>query len=322
LSSSTLDQLPASLVTTPLSTGDIVGRALRIFRVNIKLIAKVLLAPTIILCIARVGISLGASTLAKGGALSAASGAWAAIMLVSFVVLFIGAVSLYLRELALVRIFCGYADNFESAYKFVRSKLWSLLGVGLIMIFAFVVIAVFWGLEMVVSAIFLPMKGAMPIVGGLLMSFGAVALVLSLLFTSVVAMMAISSMAIEDADIGSLITHCFSLSRRAFARSMLFLILGHVTVSLLAYPLCVPIFLVLGVAMFMQGISAAPHHAVELPLYYQVFSQVWETLISMILGPINYICYGLFYCDLRMRQEGTDLLSRLNSLQAAQGTIE
>jgi len=322
LSSSTLESLPTSLVTTPLSTGDIVGRALRIFRSNVKLIAKVLLPPTIILCVARVGLSLGASALAKGTMMSAASGIWAIVLLVSFIVLLIGGVNLYVRELGLVRIFCGYADNYESAHSFVKNKLWSLVAIVLLVGFAFLVIMIFWSIEIAVSAILLPMKGLMPVVGGLLMSFGLVGMILTLLFTSIVGMMAISSLAIEDSEVTNLLTHCFSLISRSFGRSLLFLILGHVTVSLLAYPLCVPIFIVLGVAMFMQGITAAPHHTMELPLYYQVFTQIWETLISMVLGPINYICYGLFYCDLRMRQEGTDLLARLDSLEAAKESAD
>ena len=48
----------------------------------------------------------------------------------------------------------------------------------------------------------------------------------------------------------------------------------------------------------------------------QIVSQVWEQLVSMIVTPISFTCFGLYYCDLRMRQEGLDLIERVQVMQA------
>jgi hypothetical protein len=36
----------------------------------------------------------------------------------------------------------------------------------------------------------------------------------------------------------------------------------------------------------------------------------------MIVTPISFTCFGLYYCDLRMRQEGLDLIERVDVMQA------
>jgi hypothetical protein len=38
----------------------------------------------------------------------------------------------------------------------------------------------------------------------------------------------------------------------------------------------------------------------------------------MIIGPIYYLAYALYYCDLRMRQEGLDLIERLDDVEETQ----
>lgn len=313
MSSTTL--IPTALVTAPLSAGDIVGRALRIFRVNIKLIARILLLPTIILCLGRVAVAVSITGLAKGGTFTAVSATWGVLLLLGVVLIGIGLFYVYIRQLCLVRLFTGYAETYESAHQFVKNRFWTLLGLGLVWTFASIVLIIFWSIEIAVSVTLLPLKGMAAGLGWLAFSFGILGMLASLIFAMVVSLLVVASMAIDSDDLGALILHSLRLSGRSFGRALLFLILSYTTISLLNCPLSLPMVLLMGISMFMQGLTSGPAHLYEMPIYYQVISCTWETLINMILGPICYICYGLFYCDLRMRQEGTDLLARLNKLE-------
>lgn len=314
MANSAIKPLESSLVTTPLSIGDIVGRSLRIFRVNWKLIALTLLPPTIFLCLARVALSVAAQFMVKGTTLTAASVGSALTLLAAFLIMVVASFNLYLRELCLVRMFCGLAATFEQAHSFVKDRFWTLIAVALVWFVLCMILFIFCAVELVLSGVLLNMKGIMPYLGSFGIAVGIIGFIAVVLFSSILAMLYISSMALENLSAGAAAGHCFNLGRRAFWRSILFLVLSHTTVSFLAYPLCVPIFVLMIVVVISQGITTGSHHT-ELPIYYQVLSQVWETLITMVLGPINYICYGLYFCDLRMRQEGTDILQRLEKLQ-------
>ncbi|MBP9094623.1 hypothetical protein KBI23_26625, partial [bacterium] len=144
---------------------------------------------------------------------------------------------------------------------------------------------------------------------------------LALLFVSVVSHMSLSSMAIEKDDLGTIISHSLSLSSRSFVRSILFYLLTTSAIALLAYPLSLPLIIILIGYSVSQGIISGTHQsATELPIYLQIISQVWEQLVSMIVTPISFTCFGLYYCDLRMRQEGLDLIEKVELMQAENST--
>ncbi len=303
-------------ITTPLSIGDIIGRAFRIFRVNIALIAQVLILPTVLLCVGRIGFILGLTYFTKGHPPVEAMWTWGLAGLAGLVILIIGAFVLYLRQLSLVRLFTGFAPTFAEAQQFVKGRGWSMVGLGLAYFAAIMALTLVFSIAIAVCLPLFAFKSAGIIAGTIGTIFCLSAGLASLTYVGIVAHMTMSSMAIESDDLGTLISHSSALTARAFFRSTVFLFVTAVSVSLLAYPLSVPLVIVIIINSVTQGIIAGgPHAAGDLPIYIQVISQVWEQIINMIVGPILFICYGLYYCDLRMRQEGLDLIERVNGLE-------
>jgi hypothetical protein len=313
-----------SIATTnrPLSIGDIVGRAFRIFRINLKLIAHVLLLPTILLCLGRIGFILGLTHLSKEATGLAAGMAfiptWGLIALIGCLLLLIGGFVLYLRQIALVRVFTGFAPNFIEANKFANTRLGSLIALSLAIFAAAILVMLIFAVAIGLSIALFAGKGIFVAAGvvGLIIA-GSTGL-LALLFVSVVSHMSLSSMAIEKDDLGTIISHSLSLSSRSFIRSILFYLLTTCAIALLAYPLSLPLVVILIGYSVGQGIISGTHQpASDLPIYLQIISQVWEQLVSMIVTPISFTCFALYYCDLRMRQEGLDLIEKVELMQAA-----
>ena len=309
----------SSLATTnrPLSIGDIVGRSFRIFRINIKLIAQVLVLPTVLLCAGRIGFILGLTHLSKGNAAVDSLPTWGGLCLGGFVLLIIGGFILYVRQMALVRVFTGFSSQFPEALKFTGKRLGGLLGLSLAAFAASIMI-------ILVLAVAIGLCVALFAGKGLFLAAGIVGLIvastvgfIALLFMSVVVHMCLSSMAIDQDDLGTVISHSIALSSRSFVRSILFYLLTTSAVALMAYPLSIPLVgIIIGYSV-SQGIMTGTHHSTsELPIYLQIISQIWEQLISMVVAPISFTCFGLYYCDLRMRQEGLDLVKRVEVMQA------
>ncbi|CAN5359925.1 hypothetical protein BH11CYA1_BH11CYA1_24580 [soil metagenome] len=309
-----------SLVNTnrPLSIGDIVGRSFRIFRLNIKLIAQVLLLPTILLCGGRIGFILGLTHLSKGHTTLQDLPTWGVLTLVGLLLLFIGGFILYLRQMALVRVFTGFAANFPDADKFTGKRLWSLVGLGLATFAASILIILVLAVAIGLCVALFAGKGLFLAAGVVGLVVSATAGFLAILFMSIVGHMSISSMAIEKDDLGTIISHSIALSARSFGRSIIFYLVTTSAIALLAYPLSIPLVgIIIGYSV-TQGIMTGAHHsASDLPIYLQIVSQIWEQIIGMIVAPISFTCFGLYYCDLRMRQEGLDLVERLEIMQAA-----
>ncbi|MBP6745290.1 hypothetical protein KA344_08640 [bacterium] len=316
-----------SLATTnrPLSIGDIVGRSFRIFRINLKLIAQVLLLPTILLCVGRIGFILGLTHWSKDGAGAATvftlSPVWSLVTLAGGLLLLIGGFVLYLRQIALVRVFTGFAPNFVEANKFANTRLGSLIGLSLAAFAVAILVMLTFAVAIGLSIALFAAKGLYIAAGTVGLIFAVSSGFLALLFVSVVSHMSLSSMAIEKDDLGTLISHSLSLSSRSFFRSIVFYLLTTSAIALLAYPLSLPLIVILIGYSVSQGIISGTHNsAAELPMYLQIVSQVWEQLVSMIVTPISFTCFGLYYCDLRMRQEGLDLIERVEVMQAANST--
>jgi hypothetical protein len=308
-------------ISTPLSIGDIIGRGFRIFRMNVGLIAKVLLLPTILLCFGRVFLTVGIANVPKA-TLSFFSLEVVAFVLAGILVLIVGGFMFYMRQLALVRFFMGFSDSYKDADKFMGTRYWTLTGLMLATMAAVVIIGVFWGIGIGLCVPMMALKGAGMAAGLLGASLGVLGFLGCIVFISVAAQISMSCMAMESDDLGTIITHSAGLTARSFWRSIAFLTVTGVAVSLVAYPLCLPIVVAVSINSVTSGILNGSHQAgAQLPIALQVFNQLWEQMMSMIVAPISHICYGLYYCDLRMRQEGLDLVERAKSFELQSSNI-
>jgi hypothetical protein len=306
------------VASTPLSTGDIVGRSFRIFRQNILLIGKSLLLPTIIICLGRISVLVGISYSVKFVSNPGAGLLWIVLAIVGGTVVLVGAAMLWIKQLVLVRYLTGFDPNFQDAQEFVKGRLWSLVALFIATTAAAIGVLIFWSVVMVPS--FLALKGQdfWPVVGSFGLAISILGLIFSVIFISLVYNLVSIALALDKGELGNLIGEGFNLTARSFFRSSFFLIMTITSVTLVAYPLSLPMILLIGGYFIAQGAAlgtTSPEAA--MPMFIQVFNSVWETGVNMIIGPIYYLAYALYYRDLRMRQEGLDLIERLDDVEKA-----
>jgi len=130
--------------------------------------------------------------------------------------------------------------------------------------------------------------------------------------------LAYSIVACEDYSIGGMISRSFKLLFQDFWRSLYFGLLLICAVTLISYPLALPMVLLTLFEFFRQGMSADYlTDPSKMPFYWMVLNQIWESLVNIvILWPIAVVAFGLYYYDLRMRQEAVDLVQRLKLMAA------
>jgi hypothetical protein len=298
----------------PQSVGDLVGRSFRIFRRHVPLFFKVLLAPTIV---ATVG-SLGIQWVANYGINTKHSvylGVAIAVGLISLLVLIAGKWLLTMRQLAFVRMTAGYALDYESAAKFVDERKWSVLAIYCLAVVGLFASTVGWIILMALIAVLARgSTGAMAllVLGEILCTAG---LFLSIGVIFMVSYMILCVVACEEVNISTAVSRGYSLILGDFWRSWSFAMLLITAVSSLLYPLSLPLlFLTFGDAIQQNVVSDLDNYT--LPVYVMVINQVWESLVNMMIWPVAFMAYGLYYYDLRIRQEGLDITRTLDELES------
>lgn len=301
----------------PQSVGDLIGRAFRVYRRNIPLFFKVLLGPTIFATIGSLGLQWAVTygvtpEPTQGMSLPLL----AALIIVSIIILLAAKWILAVRQLAFVRMMAGFASDYATAYDYVARRKWMVLALYLsgvaLMVAAFVV----WVLEMALMAL-LPRFGlAMAIFTVFGVLIGAFGLLGSVCLIVLVGFLVFSAAACEDVPLTMLISRGLSLTLNDFGRSLGFGVLLVIAITAISYPLTLPVVILSLVDMFREGISSETIvGSYRMPFYLMVVGQVWESLVNMLLWPVIFMAYGLFYYDLRLRQEGLDLTMRLDALQ-------
>jgi len=297
----------------PQSVGDLIGRAFRIYRSHWKAFMYALMWPIIIGTIGKVLLQWGVlqfKTPPGIGMLALSVVATSAGFLVSL----LAAWFVVLRLLAFVRMVDGFAGDFKEAYAAVGKRKWGVIAVSVVGYVITVVMAFAWTAEIVLAALLWKASPAASVAGIIL---GILGMVVSVLLVSQVWCVVFAVLACETRSLGSVIGRGTVLVLRDPLRSMGFSLLIFFTLWLLNSPLTLPIVLL---NMFELA-RAHTTDATAVPFYCLVITLVWESMITMIVWPVSAIAYGLFYYDLRMRQEGLDLDQGLTLLTASKATI-
>jgi hypothetical protein len=292
--------------------GDIIGRAYKISRANLKLVLNFLLLPTILICLARIVFVVGTSFGMKN--LGYAIGGIGAILLLLPLAFWY-----YLKQMAMVRLFLGLETDVKKAQNFAFKQSFTAIN---ITIAYFISLAFSTGSGAFCLALLgfwtRQHKNAATLCLGIGTSIAilVLALVLLLSFSYV---LAYTSISFDNKGVLAKFGRAFGFVQRSFWRTFAFFIFAAVTVTVMSTPLYLPIWVVVVVHFAMQGaLQSSSAHPGELPVYINVFSQVAESLINLVVSPIYHLSLGLYFRDLMVRQEGVDILARLEKLEAAQ----
>ncbi|CAN5360979.1 hypothetical protein BH10CYA1_BH10CYA1_33520 [soil metagenome] len=301
--------------SNPQTVGDIIGRAFRLFRQNVPLLLREQITPCIVMAVGHVIIQFAATYGLKNpkdiGLLLLGLAGFGGGMLISVV----GFWFLTVRQFAFVRLANGLSDDYRQALSFAFGKKWTIIGLFLLSYFFCVGMVVFWGAEIILSAVLGAKLLPLAIVGVI---FGFVGLLVSIGLLSVYYLLMTSALACEEQRWTTLLGKVFQLLVHDLWRACGFAILLSIIISIFSWTLSLP---VVALAIFELFRSGFPGNHMDpsaaMPFYCLVLSQFWQAVINMFLVPISFMAAGLFYRDLKVRQEGLDVEHNLNQLTAA-----
>jgi len=304
------------ILNKPLSVGDVIGRAIRYYRMHLPMCVRILMWPTIAIIIGKVPMQWCLSVLSQRQweMLPAALGSG----LIGLVIFVVANFIIMFRTLALVRLCNGFSNTYDQAYQAVRRQIGKLLLLCLIGYISFFTVLIFWGTVMGVSAVMLKPGTALIYVIFFVMVLGFLGVIATCLVFYLLWPIVMSVAACEERDIGTLISRALSLTFRDFGRATLFGVLLMVTYTALSYTLSLPAVMVSLFEVLRNGIASGAASAADpskMPLYVLILTQSWESIVNMLLVPITWLAFGQFYYDLRMRQEGIDVLQNLKLLE-------
>ena len=299
------------------SVGDLIGRAIRLYRKNIKLFFHVLLWPTIFLTVAKVAFHWGITSLSlrfdqKDWTLMGAS---AVIALIGILGLISVGFYLTLKQLAFIRLIDGFDSTYKSANAYIMRRKWKIVGLILLSYFFIVGTSIFWLVAMSVCMAFFKANTAStyPLFAGIVISL--IGFLVTMTITSVALYLAFGVGACEDLSIVGLFRRSLSLLFQDFWRAGYFCTLLFIALMVIQYPLSLPIVLVSIFEFLRQGMTTEfITDPGKMPFYFTLVNQAWESIISMVTWPISFMATGLFYYDLRMRKEGIDLIRQIDHI--------
>ncbi len=306
----------AELALAPLGAGDLIDRAVRLYRRHFLTLIRIAAPPVLV---SAVGSTLTTIAFRAIGATPSA------MRLFLYILVFVGGVLVIVAgSLFSLIVMGGAARNlvahllwdepvsFRSTYAAVKSRFWGLLGASIlialwltfcawlaIMGFYLVVLVIFVGVVAIASVI-------PEFVTGIVVVFGIIgalvgALVLFFLLAGRMAYVP-QAMLVEGRSVGSAIGRSFSLAsgnvRRLMAMALFTFFATYSALALLIIPL--------GWYGWASGVDVSPF-GTEWPAWYAIGYEVILQCSHILLAPIWMLGMSLLYVDERVRHEGYDI---------------
>jgi hypothetical protein len=304
------------LSLAPLGAGDLIDRAVRLYRRHFMTLIRIAAPPVVISATGSVLMTISSRTPARfltgGEALMLLFGLmlWAGGTLLNIIVMG-GAARNLITHLLWHEPFSA-----RTTYRNVRARFWSLLG-------ASIIVAIWIGIAIAIAFIAWVIAWAIGVqvfIGGGLIGYGGLSWLTStillvgilgvtflalLLFFLMVKFIAYvpQVLMIEGRGVFDSIGRSFGLARGNLRRLMaMFLFYWFATWSALMI-LIIPL-LWYG---YLQGVNILPTQAVTWPMWYAVGYSVITQASAILLAPVWMLGLSLMYVDERVRQEGYDV---------------
>ena len=306
----------AELSLAPLGAGDLIDRAVRLYRRHFLTLIRIAAPPVLV---SAVGSTLTTIAFRAIGATPSNMRLFLYILVLMGGVLVIVAGSLFslivmggaARNLV-AHLLWDEPVSFRSTYAAVKSRFWGLLGASIlialwltfcawlaIMGFYLVFLVIFVGVVAIASVIPEFVTGIVVVFGIIGASVGA--LVLFFLLAGRMAYVP-QAMLVEGRSVGSAIGRSFSLAsgnvRRLMAMALFTFFATYSALALLIIPL--------GWYGWASGVDVSPFGS-EWPAWYAIGYEVILQCSHILLAPIWMLGMSLLYVDERVRHEGYDI---------------
>ncbi len=300
-------------INQELSPGDIVGTAFTTLRRNIGFTCKVLLVPTIVNTLGSIAMQWPLSKPAEWTTSLAGMGSLFLIGSAGLVVGLIAKWILTLRQLSLMRMAGGFSADWQEAYASVLQRKWQVVALWILTVIVSVGLLVGWIVPFVFT--YRHYRSSDELVPGILLGFGFLSVAFSAIFFGV--LLGLCIIACEKLSFKDSIDRAMKLMLSNIPRCLGFSLAFALTVSVITYPLSMPIVLLGLWDTYKLGIS---RNASEMPIHTMIVGHVWESFITLLISPLFSFAFATFYVDLLNRKEGLDLRRRLEALVPSEET--
>ena len=304
-----------------MSAGDIIDRAVRLYKRNFLALVRIVLAPSLVSFAGSILFSIGLRnfSLIRGDARVAMT---IGMIIGGGLLWLVGEAAFYAvlggsSRALLAHFFDGKPILARDVYASVRERIWALVGATLmigLMVFAmswlvFLVIFIF---AVIISAIANKLISGAPewiqMVYGIISFIGTVGLIILsflLVYSRVVYVPQI--LMVERKGVFSAISRSFQLASGELIR------IGAVIIFWIyvAWSLWVLMAVPVSWYAYVAGVDITPFNA-EVPLWYQIAKQTLTQVSEILIWPIAMLCFTLLYINSRVRKEGYDVELQAN----------
>ena len=306
----------AELALAPLGAGDLIDRAVRLYRRHFLTLIRIAAPPVLV---SAVGSTLTTIAFRAIGVTPSSMRLFLYIL-----VLMGGVLVIVAGSLCSLIVMGGAARNlvahllwdepvsFRSTYAAVKSRFWGLLGASILIALwltfcAWLAIMGFYLVFLVVFVGVVAIASVIPeFVTGIVVVFGVIGAVIGalILFFLLAGRMAYvpQAMLVEGRSVGSAIGRSFSLAsgnvRRLMAMALFTFFATYSALALLIIPL--------GWYGWASGVDVSPFGS-EWPAWYAIGYEVILQCSHILLAPIWMLGMSLLYVDERVRHEGYDI---------------
>lgn len=311
-----MNSAPVDLALAPLGAGDLIDRAVRLYRRHFLTLIRIAAPPVL--------VSALGSTLTTIAFRAIGDTPSTVRLLLYVIVLMGGGLVIAAGSLFSLIVMGGAARNlvahllwdepvsFRSTYAAVKSRFWGLLGASVLVALwlgfcGWLATMGFYLVFLLVAIGIVGIAQVMPeFVTGIVVVVGAVAAVVGalILFFLLAGRMAYvpQAMLVEGRSVGSAIGRSFSLAsgnvRRLMAMALFTFFATYSALALLIVPL--------GWYGWANGVDVSPFGS-EWPAWYAIGYEVILQCSHILLAPIWMLGLSLLYVDERVRHEGYDI---------------
>lgn len=302
----------------PLGAGDLIDRAVRLYRRHLFTLMRIAAPPVIVTAIGWVMFTIGGREVASTSS-TAAFVFYVLLIIAAFVVIAGGHIfSLIVMGGASRNLVTHLLWNepvlVRSTYAAVRSRFWSLLGATIIVVmwlsvsssvglFVAYIVMIFMGLGIFGLG---ALSGSpwlifiFVVIGGI----GATVVFLWLFFFMAGKVAYVPQvLLVEGKGVFESVSRSFSLARGNVRRLMAMTFF----ITFATYSALMLLVIPLGWYGYLSGIDPSPWNSPQWPAWYAIAYSVIEPLSSILLTPVWMLAMSLLYVDERVRHEGYDI---------------
>jgi hypothetical protein len=302
------------LSLAPLGAGDLIDRAVRLYRRHFMTLIRIAAPPVVISATGSLLLTINSRTsaaLSPGGAVLVLFLLFLLNVIVNVIVMG-GAARNLITHLLWQEPF-----SVRTTYRNVRARFWRLLGASIIIalwiFIAFLVAVIVWVLGIQIFASTGLITGAFMagrafswlatmLLFIILLAVTCLALVLFFLIVKFIAYVP-QVLMIEGRGVFDSIGRSFTLARGNLRRMMAMFLFNWFAAWSALMILIIPL-LWYG---HLQGVNITPNRAITWPMWYAIGYSVITQMSTILLAPVWMLGLSLMYVDERVRQEGYDI---------------